>query len=92
MVRSALHVAVKKDTLRRYIDIFYIQVAMSIADRYAEKREYRALASAKDHYTQYLFTPDTLLQKWGEACEHHRFHNRRTRLVVAEEWGWSRSL
>ena len=63
MVRSALHVAVKKDTLRRYIDILCIQVAMSIANREAEEREYRVLASAKDHYPQYLFTLDTLLQK-----------------------------
>ena len=44
-------------------DYFFIQVAMSIAEREAEEREYRALASAKDHYPQYLFTLDTLLQK-----------------------------
>ena len=48
---------------RKGNDYFYIQVAMSIADRDAEEREYRALASVKDHYPQYLFTLDTLLQK-----------------------------
>ena len=48
---------------RKGNDYFYIQVAMSIADRDAEEREYRTLASVKDHYPQYLFTLDTLLQK-----------------------------
>ena len=48
---------------RKGNDYFYIQVAMSIADRDTEEREYRALSSIKDHYPQYLFTLDTLLQK-----------------------------
>lgn len=48
---------------RKQNEYFYIQVAMTIADRNTEEREYRALSAAKDHYPRYLFTLDTLLQK-----------------------------
>lgn len=48
---------------RKQNEYFYIQVAMTIADRNTEEREYRALSATKDHYHRYLFTLDTLLQK-----------------------------
>lgn len=43
-------------------DYFYIQVAMTIADRKTEDREYASLEKIRDNYPKYLFTLDTLLQ------------------------------
>ncbi len=42
---------------------FYVQVALSVADRTTEDREYRALEAIRDNYPKYLFTLDPLLQK-----------------------------
>ncbi len=42
---------------------FYIQVAMSIAERATEDREYRVLEAIHDNYPKYLFTLDPLLQQ-----------------------------
>lgn len=42
---------------------FYIQVAMTIADRAAENREYRPFEKITDSYPRYLFTLDPLLQQ-----------------------------
>ncbi len=42
---------------------FYIQVAMTIAERATEEREYRALEAIKDNYPKYLFTLDPLPQQ-----------------------------
>ncbi len=42
---------------------FYIQVAMTIADRATEDREYRVLETIRDNYPKYLFTLDPLLQR-----------------------------
>lgn len=41
----------------------YIQVAMSIADRSTEEREYRPFRNIRDGYPRYLFTLDPLLQE-----------------------------
>ena len=48
---------------RRQNSYAYIQVAMTIADRETEEREYRPFAAIHDGYPQYLFTLDTLLQE-----------------------------
>lgn len=48
---------------RKGNDYFYIQVAMTIAERSAEDREYRVLEAIRDNYPKYLFTLDPLLQK-----------------------------
>ena len=48
---------------RRYGDYSYVQVAMTIADRAVEDREYRPFAYIRDNYPQYLFTLDPLLQR-----------------------------
>lgn len=42
---------------------FYVQVAMTIADRSTEDREYRVFEHIKDSYPRYLFTLDPLLQR-----------------------------
>ncbi len=42
---------------------FYIQSALTIAERETEEREYRPFTKIKDNYPKYLFTTDTLLQK-----------------------------
>lgn len=44
-------------------DYFYIQVAMTIAEKSTEEREYRPFSKIKDNFPKYLFTIDTLLQK-----------------------------
>ena len=41
----------------------YIQVAMTIADRDVEEREYRPFGYIRDGYPRYLFTLDPLLQE-----------------------------
>ncbi len=41
---------------------FYIQVALTIAERTTEEREYRVLETIHDNYPKYLFTLDPLLQ------------------------------
>jgi predicted AAA+ superfamily ATPase len=48
---------------RRHDDYSYVQVAMTIADRAVEDREYRPFAYIRDNYPQYLFTLDPLLQR-----------------------------
>lgn len=48
---------------RRHDDYSYVQVAMTIADRTVEDREYRPFAYIRDNYPQYLFTLDPLLQR-----------------------------
>jgi uncharacterized protein len=40
----------------------YIQVAMTIADKNTEEREYAPLEAIRDNYPKYVFTLDTLLQ------------------------------
>ncbi len=44
-------------------DYSYVQVAMSIAERSTEDREYASLEKIKDNYPKYLLTMDRLLQK-----------------------------
>ena len=41
----------------------YIQVAMTIADRATEDREYGPFEKIRDSYPRYLFTLDPLLQR-----------------------------
>ncbi len=48
---------------RAFGEYFYIQVAMTIADRAAENREYRPFEKITDSYPRYLFTLDPLLQQ-----------------------------
>ena len=48
---------------RAFSDYFYIQVAMTIADRATEDREYRPFEKIRDSYPRYLFTLDPLLQR-----------------------------
>lgn len=48
---------------RAFGDYFYIQVAMSIADRATEDREYRPFEKIRDSYPRYLFTLDPLPQR-----------------------------
>ncbi len=47
----------------------YIQVAMSIADRSTEEREYRPFYQVRDNYPKYLLTMDSLLQH-RDGVEH----------------------
>lgn len=55
---------------RDFGEYFYIQVAMTIAERATEDREYRPFARIRDGYPRYLFTLDPLLQKRDGV--HHR--------------------
>ena len=48
---------------RKNNDYFYAQVAMTIAERSTEDREYASLEKIKDNYPKYLFTLDPLLQR-----------------------------
>ena len=48
---------------RAFGEYFYIQVAMTIADRATENREYRPFEKITDSYPRYLFTLDPLLQQ-----------------------------
>lgn len=48
-----------KDTNNYY----YIQVAMTIANKETEDREYKVFSKIKDNYPKYLFTLDPLPQK-----------------------------
>ena len=48
---------------RKNMDYRYIQVAMTIADRDTEEREYRPFYNIKDNYPKYLLRLDPLLQK-----------------------------
>ena len=48
---------------RRGDEYYYIQVAMTIAARETEEREYAAFANIRDNYPKYLLTLDPLLQK-----------------------------
>ena len=48
---------------RKNNDYFYAQVAMTIAERSAEDREYASLEKIKDNYPKYLFTLDPMLQR-----------------------------
>ena len=48
---------------RKSNDYFYAQVAMTIAERSTEDREYASLEIIKDNYPKYLFTLDPLLQR-----------------------------
>lgn len=48
---------------RAFGDYFYIQVAMTVADRATEDREYRPFEKIRDSYPRYLFTLDPLLQR-----------------------------
>ncbi len=47
---------------RKDNDYYYLQVAMTIAERATEDREYRVLEAIPDNYPKYLFTLDPLLQ------------------------------
>lgn len=44
-------------------DYAYVQVAMTIAERSTEEREYASLEKIQDNYPKYLLTMDRLLQK-----------------------------
>ena len=44
-------------------DYSYVQVAMTIAERSTEDREYASLEKIKDNYPKYLLTMDRLLQR-----------------------------
>lgn len=48
---------------RRHNAYAYIQVAMTIADRSVEEREYRPFGHIRDGYPRFLFTLDPLLQE-----------------------------
>ena len=48
---------------RAFGEYFYIQVAMTIADRATENREDRPFEKITDSYPRYLFTLDPLLQQ-----------------------------
>ncbi len=48
---------------RKNNDYFYAQVAVTIAERSAEDREYASLEKIKDNYPKYLFTLDPMLQR-----------------------------
>jgi len=48
--------------VRKELDYSYIQVAMTIADKSTEDREYKPFENIKDNYPKILFTLDTLLQ------------------------------
>ena len=48
---------------RKNNDYCYAQVAMTIAERSTEDREYASLEKIKDNYPKYLFTLDPLLQR-----------------------------
>ncbi len=54
---------------RRTNDYRYIQVAMTIAERETEEREYRPFYKVRDNYPKYLLTLDSLLQK-RDGVEH----------------------
>lgn len=47
---------------RRGTEYYYIQVAMTIASRETEEREYASFGKIRDNYPKYLFTLDPLLQ------------------------------
>lgn len=49
--------------VRRDQNYAYVQLAMSIADKEVEDREYRPFEHIKDAYPRYIFTLDGLLQK-----------------------------
>ena len=48
---------------RKHNNYAYVQVALSIADKTTEDREYRPFSKIADNYPKYLFTLDPLLQK-----------------------------
>lgn len=48
---------------RKHDEYAYVQVAMSIADRNVEEREYRPFSRIRDNYSQYLLTVDPILQR-----------------------------
>lgn len=48
---------------RKNNDYSYVQVAMTIAERSTEDREYASLEKIRDNYPKYLFTLDPLLQR-----------------------------
>lgn len=48
---------------RKHDEYAYVQVAMSIADRNVEEREYRPFSRIRDNYPQYPFTVDPMLQR-----------------------------
>lgn len=48
---------------RKNMDYYYIQVAMTIAERKTEDREYAPFEEIRDNYPKYLFTLDPLLQR-----------------------------
>ena len=48
---------------RRGEEYYYLQVAMTIAARETEDREYAAFANIRDNYPKYLLTLDPLLQR-----------------------------
>jgi len=48
--------------IRKNTSYAYIQVAMSIAERNAEEREYRVFQQIRDNWPKYLLTLDPLLQ------------------------------
>lgn len=49
--------------VRKNNDYCYAQVAMTIAERATEDREYASLEKIRDNYPKYLFTLDPLLQR-----------------------------
>lgn len=54
---------------RAFGDYFYIQVAMTIADRATEDREYRPFEKIRDSYPRCLLILDPLLQRRdGALC------------------------
>ena len=48
---------------KSHADYSYVQVAMTIAERSAEDREYASLEKIADNYPKYLLTMDRLLQR-----------------------------
>ncbi len=54
---------------RRVNDYRYIQVAMTIAERETEEREYKPFYQVRDNYPKYLLTLDSFLQE-RDGVEH----------------------
>lgn len=48
---------------RSFDDYSYVQVAMTIAERSTEEREFASLEKVRDNYPKYLLTMDRLLQR-----------------------------
>ena len=67
---------------RKNMDYYYIQVAMTIAERKTEDREYAPFEKIRDNYPKYLFTLDPLLQR-RDGVKHCNIINF---IAKGEDW------